>query len=158
MTLRQITNLSDILGLTGRHDPYELAEAVGIRVEHAGIRSATGMWLPDENLIVIRAGMRRVWDECTMAHELAHAVLGHRYSTPQNERDADRLTASRLVCPDTYARATAMYQDVYSVAEECDVTPKLLRAFDVSRGQDWLPPGAPSPSPGAAKCSRKMAA
>lgn len=120
-------------------DPYEHAEALGIEVIHGTLRTATGLWLPERNLIVIRKGMRRVHDRSTLAHEIAHAELGHRWSTPKHEVQADRRAAQNLIDPDVFWAAARWCDSIDEIALECDVSTKLARAFAASGASRVLP-------------------
>lgn len=120
-------------------DPYEHAAALGLTVIHRPIRTSTGMWIPEEDLIVIRSGMRRVHDRSTLAHEIAHAVLGHQWSTPKHERQADTLAAQHLIEPERFWAAAEWCDSIEQVAVECDVSTKLARAFAVSADPTWTP-------------------
>ena len=110
-------------------DPYEHAEQLGITVIHRPIRTATGFWIPDHNLIVLRTGMRRVHDRSTLAHELAHAALGHVESTPKTEHQADRLAARNMIDPAAWLAACKWCDSLPAVAAELGVSTKLARAF-----------------------------
>lgn len=110
-------------------DPYEHAARLGITVIHRPIRTGTGFWIPDHNLIVIRSGMRRVHDRSTLAHELAHAILGHTESTPKHEAQADKLAAQNLIDEDRFWAAAKWCTTISEVAAECDVSTRLARAF-----------------------------
>lgn len=112
-----------------RYDPYEDAEQRGIDVIHRSIRTANGLWLPDHNLIVIRSGMRAVHDRCALAHELAHAALGHRDDRPKHEIQADHLAAHNLIDLDRCRDVMKWAPDVGRLANELDVSTRLLMAF-----------------------------
>lgn len=111
------------------YDPYQHAAELGIRVDHQSLRSANGLWVPDHNLILIRSGMRKVHDRSTLAHELAHALLGHRDDRPKHEVQADRLAADNLIDFDECRRAFRTEQDFYRAALELQVSTRLLRVY-----------------------------
>lgn len=110
-------------------DPYEHAQQLGLTVIHRPIKSATGLWIPEYDLIVIRSGMRRVHDRSTLAHEIAHAILGHEDTNPKHEAQADRLAALNLIDPQKWEKAATCYDYIEQVAAECDVSTKLARAY-----------------------------
>lgn len=120
-------------------DPYAAASLIGIDVVHRPLTGYTGMWLPDENLIVIRDGMRAVHDRSTLAHELGHAVCGHRHSSRLHEAVADREAACFLIDRDRFVRACLMYDYVEDVAAECGVSTRLARVFARAFGRAALP-------------------
>lgn len=120
-------------------DPYEHAEQLGLTVIHRPIKTATGLWIPDFDLIVIRSGMRRVHDRSTLAHEIAHAILGHSDTNPKHEAQADRLAALNLIDPQVWEKAATCYEHIEQVAAECDVSTKLARAYAGSGGIRVLP-------------------
>lgn len=111
------------------YDPYEDAARRGISVIHRRIKTANGLWLPDHNLIVIRSGMRAVHDRSALAHELAHAALGHRDDRPKHEYQADQVAASNLIDLDRCREAMRWAPDVGRLAAELDVSTRLLLAF-----------------------------
>jgi Zn-dependent peptidase ImmA (M78 family) len=113
----------------GRYDPYEHAEELGIDVIHRKIRTANGLWIPEHNLIVIREGMRVVHDRSTLAHEIAHAVLGHHDDRPKHEILADRLAASNMIDLTECLEVMAWAPDSARLANELGVSTRLLRVF-----------------------------
>jgi Zn-dependent peptidase ImmA (M78 family) len=115
--------------MPGDYDPYLDAEQLGIEVIHRPIRTANGFWIPDRNLIVIRAGMRAVHDRSSLAHELAHAALGHRNSSPKAEVQADRLACSKLIDLDECREAMKWAPDAHRLAAEMGVSTRLMRVF-----------------------------
>jgi Zn-dependent peptidase ImmA (M78 family) len=80
-------------------------------------------------MIVIRSGMRAVHDRCALAHELAHAALGHRDDRPKHEMQADFLAAHNLIDLDKCREAIKWAPDVGRLATELDVSTRLLMAF-----------------------------
>ncbi|PCN46973.1 hypothetical protein Csp2054_14110 [Curtobacterium sp. 'Ferrero'] len=119
----------------GTYDPYEHAAQLGINVVHRPIRTANGFWYPDHNLIVIRSGMRAVHDRSALAHEIGHAVLGHRDDRPKHETQADRYAALHLIDDDDVARVCAWTQDSAKIAAELGVSGKLWRVWANVRRQ-----------------------
>jgi Zn-dependent peptidase ImmA (M78 family) len=87
------------------------------------------LWIPDHNLIVIRSGMRSVHDRSALAHELAHAALGHRDDRPKHEAQADFLAAHNLIDVDRCREVMRWAPDVGRLATELDVSTRLLLAF-----------------------------
>lgn len=112
-----------------RYDPYRHAEELGIEVVHRPIRAAQGYWYPDHKVIVIREGMRAVHDRTTLAHEIAHAVLGHRDDRPKHEVQADRLAAANLIDLDHCVEMMRWATDTHKLALELGVTTRLVRVF-----------------------------
>lgn len=129
MTTRKRRPTSLILPRGLRYDPYEHAEALGIEVIHRPIKSACGLWLPDHNLIVIRSGMRRIHDRSTLAHEIAHAELGHTDDRPLHEKRADMFAAEYLVAEPEARRAAAIVPDIHGLAFELCVSVRILSAW-----------------------------
>lgn len=111
------------------HDPWQCAEWQGIEVIHRPLERATGYWIPDRNLIVLRAGMRRIIERSVLGHELAHAALGHDSSNPRNELQADQLAAHFMIDPVRFEEAVKWCTSLSEVALECDVSLKLARAY-----------------------------
>lgn len=111
------------------YDPYEHAEHLGIDVIHRTIKSADGFWYPGHRVIVIRSGMTTAYDKSTLAHEVAHAMLGHTDSCPKNERMADRIAAENMINMKMCASALKWVPDAHILASELGVTIGLVRVF-----------------------------
>lgn len=111
------------------YDPYDDAEQRGIQVIHRPIRAANGFWYPDHNLIVIKAGMRAVHDRSALAHELAHAALGHRDDRPKHENRADQVAAANLIDAERCADLMRWCSDESQLASELGVSRRLLLAY-----------------------------
>lgn len=111
------------------YDPYQHAEDLGIEVIHRPIRTANGLWLPDHNLIVLKEGMRVVWDRSTLAHELGHACHGHRDARPKHEVQADRFAARNMIDDDHAADLMRWIPDAHKLAAELGVTTRLMRTW-----------------------------
>ncbi|PPG38638.1 ImmA/IrrE family metallo-endopeptidase [Rathayibacter sp. AY2B5] len=111
------------------YDPYEHADRLGILVLHGRIRSANGLWLPDERVIILKRGLRAWHERQTLAHELGHVCLGHAETTPRIERLADRWAARKLIAPDHLADVARMSPDPGVWALELGVTDHLLELY-----------------------------
>ena len=111
------------------YDPYDHAESLGIEVIHRKIRTANALWLPDHRVIVIREGMKRVYELSALAHEIGHADLGHEGDSPRNEVMADSYAAERMIEPERCYSLMRWTPDMARLALELDVTPRLLRAY-----------------------------
>lgn len=112
------------------YDPYDHADQLDIEVVHRPIRHANGMWLPDYRLIVIRSGMRRLHDRSTLAHELAHAMLGHHDDRPKHEKQADAFAAELLIHPEECEDAMRYARNMNELSLELQVSTRILG--------DWL--------------------
>lgn len=111
-----------------------LAEEHGVRiVERAG--RTLGGFDPATRTIRIDPGMSARTTRSVLAHELAHAVLGHLPADlpavrRQQERQADEWAARLLITPQAYARAEdARGPHLASLAFELDVTIELVMAY-----------------------------
>jgi Zn-dependent peptidase ImmA (M78 family) len=122
--------------MAGQYDPYAHADQLGIDVIHRKLRTANGFWYPDHNLIVIRQGMRTVHDRSALAHELAHAHLGHRDSSPKHEKTADRLAAGRLINAGEALAVCQWTDDPAKIAAELGVSLRLWRVWFDTYGQE----------------------
>lgn len=111
------------------YDPYEHAEELGIEVRVVPLRTANGYWYPDHNVIALRSGMKARYLRSTLAHEIAHALLGHVDQTRKNEVMADRCAAENLIGYDQCLDAMKWANDFHQLALELDVTPRLLRVY-----------------------------
>jgi len=112
-----------------KYDPYKHAEELGITVIHRSIRSANGLWIPDHRLIVIRKGMRVVHDRCVLAHEMSHAVLGHRQDSPKHETQADNMAACNLLDYREVEAAMRWVSDLHALAAEMGVSARMMRRY-----------------------------
>lgn len=112
-----------------KYDPHTHADELGITVIHRTIRSANGLWLPDHNLIVIKKGMRVVHERSALAHEIAHALLGHRDDRPKHEMQADRIAATNLLDYDQVVQAMRWAPDCHLLAAELGVSTRIMRCF-----------------------------
>lgn len=86
--------------VAGPIDPYVLAEAMGVPVIFTPDLSGEVFGATDGQSIWIRTGLSQVRERSTLAHELAHILLGH--SSCQDRRGelrADRLAARLLIDP-----------------------------------------------------------
>lgn len=111
------------------YDPYLHAESLGIDVIERPIRSANGLWIPDHNLIVLKSGMRAVYKRTTLAHEIGHAVLGHRDDRPKHEVLADRFAAERLIDRNNLLELGQWVDQPARLAAELGVTTRILRVY-----------------------------
>lgn len=116
------------------HALLRLAEEHGVRVvERAG--PARGGFDPTTRTIRIQPGMSARTTRSVLAHELAHAVLGHAPTTApalrqQQERQADEWAARLLITPHAYAQAEEVRgPHLASLAFELDVTIELVVAY-----------------------------
>lgn len=113
----------------GGYEPHDHATALGIQVIYGKPRTANGLWLPDHNTIILKRGMRSLHERSVLAHEIGHAALGHRESTPRNERQADRFAARNLVSADRLARVAAGDTDPAQWCYDLGVMPYILTAY-----------------------------
>ncbi|MBO9625280.1 MAG: ImmA/IrrE family metallo-endopeptidase [Microbacterium sp.] len=111
-----------------------LAEEHGLHiVERAG--RTRGGFDPRSRTIRLDPGMSARTTRSVLAHELAHAVLGHTPTSQptlreRQERHADEWAARLLITPAGYARAeTVRGEHAPSLAFELDVTVELVLAF-----------------------------
>lgn len=112
----------------GTYDPYEHADRLGIRVVHGSIRSANGLWIAEDHLIILKRGLRAWHERQVLTHELAHCCLGHGHGrvTGRDEFLADRWAARKLIAPDHLADVARMSPDPGVWALELGVTDHLL--------------------------------
>lgn len=115
--------------MTGQpYDPYRHADELGLRVETRHI-DHDGLWLPDRHLILLRPGLLAVQERCVLAHEIGHAVHGHRDSRPRHERAADRWAAERLIDPARLEEAMRASPDPGRWSLDVGVTTKMLEIW-----------------------------
>ncbi|UCR88327.1 ImmA/IrrE family metallo-endopeptidase [Mycetocola spongiae] len=119
------------------YNPYNHAEALGVKVAHRSLGRETGLWVPRLNTIFLRPGMSARQERSVLAHEIAHRELGHTLCTRKTEAEADRRAAGMLLSPAKVLGALDRGASQADVAAEFGVTDRLLRAFlsDPARGR-----------------------
>jgi Zn-dependent peptidase ImmA (M78 family) len=88
-----------------------------------------GLWIPDERIIVLRAGMSAHAEREVLAHEIGHAVAGHVGNSAANEAVADLYAASRLISRRDYEAAVLGTENLNEAARVLGVTSRMLYAF-----------------------------
>ncbi|TVZ39761.1 Zn-dependent peptidase ImmA (M78 family) [Alteromonadaceae bacterium 2753L.S.0a.02] len=115
--------------------PYSLAEAMGFDVRFINIPSFEGMYVANQNLILISAERPEGRKRFTCAHEIGHHVLKHgtvideiveNGSNKQEEVEADYFASILLMPPSAVNRALLQFgkaaqelskQDVYVLSK-----------------------------------------
>lgn len=112
------------------YDAYGHAAALKINVLRRPLESVHGLWLPDENTIVLRAGLCPHREREVLAHEIGHAVAGHDSDSPANEAAADLYAARRLICSHRdYTAAILSTRNLLEAAKALQVTTRILYAY-----------------------------
>ena len=111
------------------YDPFAHAYALGIQVVQRNLTTANGLWVPDIRVIFLRKRMRAIHERSVLAHELGHAILGHRKSTPKNEVQADRWAARKLIDPDCVRQIAAATDDIGAWCLELNVSADILDRY-----------------------------
>lgn len=83
----------------------------------------------EDRAILLRIGMTRAQTRSVLAHELAHAHYGHECDHGPEDRQADKYAAQLLISPERYAYAERVNPDEWAIAEELDVTVKVVRDY-----------------------------
>lgn len=103
--------------LRGPVDPYLLAETIGTPVSYTKDLSGA-LGVTDGLHIWIRAGLRPSVERSTLAHELAHVLLGHTScQDARGELRANRLAARLLLDPDTVSRERGSCSSLSELAD-----------------------------------------
>ncbi|WP_161632064.1 ImmA/IrrE family metallo-endopeptidase [Nakamurella lactea] len=104
-------------------DPWLWAEARGIAVLFADLPPERfGEWHPDRRTIYLSTGLSQVQEWSTLTHECGHVALGHVGSKDQQEVDANRWAAERLIDPVMHDAATTLWgNDLCRIADELGV-------------------------------------
>lgn len=111
------------------YDPYQHADALGVEIVYGRLRASNGLWIPDFNTIVLQPRMRVIQERSVLAHEIAHADLGHRDSRPKHEVLADRYAAEHLVDHDLFSELVEWTPDAARLSLELGVTTKLMQVY-----------------------------
>lgn len=113
--------------LRGPVDPYQLAEALGVPVQYT--RRLTGsLGVTDGKRIWLRRGLTQPVERSTLAHELAHILLGHTACQDgRGEARADRLAVRLLVSLGEVERELRRCDSVEALADSLGVDVRMAR-------------------------------
>lgn len=112
------------------YDPYSHAQELNIPVVHRELeKGMNGCWVSDLNAIFLRRGMRPAFERATLAHELAHATLGHRSSSPENEKAADELATFWLIDELSTEASNECRPDLRHIAMKMNVAQYNIELF-----------------------------
>jgi hypothetical protein len=114
------------------YDPEEHLEKIGVRLEEYPLRTAAGLYIREEQLVLVRPRLKKIHRRCVLAHEAAHAEAQHQDSgllVPKLERYADLTAARNLIDPDTFADVKRWTDDPAEACLALGVTPRLLNAY-----------------------------
>ncbi|MCU1412129.1 MAG: ImmA/IrrE family metallo-endopeptidase [Rhodoglobus sp.] len=123
--------------MTTMRDLMDEAKRLGVSVQLAHVESDTIQAHYDEDARLITLDLELTMCEVkdALAHELGHALYGHRCSTDPNERRADRRAASLLIDPISYRTAELIDADPQFIADELGVTRRIVRVWQ----KEWMP-------------------
>lgn len=122
--------------------PYALCEAMGFDLRFVNIPSFEGMYVANQNLVLISAERPEGRKRFTCAHEIGHHVLGHGTvideilecgSNAHEEEEAD-FFASMLLMPSSAISRCLMRYDI----EANNLTPKECYVFSKYFGVSYL--------------------
>ena len=118
--------------LRGPIDPYQLAEALGVPVLYTR-RLAGSLGVSDGKRIWLRRGLTRAVERSTLAHELAHVLLGHTVCQDgRGEARADRLAVRLLVSLAEVERQLRRCDSIEDLADSLGVDVRMARtAVDI---------------------------
>lgn len=124
------------MSMAVEHKLEELAASQGITIRsHRGGEKAR--WHPESRVISLRESLGHTNRVCSLAHELAHAALGHYVGDDipdwlhsRQEREADEWAARFLISTDEYAKTEQLYGSHPGIlARELGVTVRLVEAW-----------------------------
>lgn len=113
---------------------YIFEHPVQIECEQLGVYGVKGLY--KNNCIAIDKYISRCEKKCTLAEE-----LGHHYTSVGNiidmrlansrkqERKAREWGAKKIIDYDNFIRACKMYDNIYQIAEELDVTCEVVETY-----------------------------
>lgn len=113
------------------YDPWQHAEQEHITITtHPLPPELHGLWLPTHQTILLAPTLTPTMERCVLAHELAHATLGHTHTHGTNatrqELAANRLAAQRLITREAFLSAASTTDDAGRIALDLGITPQLL--------------------------------
>jgi len=88
-----------------------------------------GLWSPSESRIYFDMRLTPAERRSVVAHELGHAHHGHTCDGAKQERQADTYAALLLIAPGAYARLESIGLSITDIAEELDVTERIVTAY-----------------------------
>lgn len=113
--------------LRGPVDPYQLAEALGVPVLYTR-RLSGSLGVTDGKRVWLRRGLTRAVERSTLAHELAHVLLGHTSCQDgRGEARADRLAARLLVSLGEVERELRRCDSMETLADSLGVDVRMAR-------------------------------
>ncbi|MGQ4526508.1 ImmA/IrrE family metallo-endopeptidase [Dermabacteraceae bacterium P13136] len=121
--------------LTTTQAVIDYAHSLGITVRYANLpKGSRGLWSHITRSIHLDYHLTDRQTRSLLAHELAHALLGHQ--GPQDavrEQQAWRYAADLLIPVALYRGAELLHgPDAYSIADELDVTHEIIDAYRAS--------------------------
>jgi Zn-dependent peptidase ImmA (M78 family) len=111
------------------YDSLAHIKALKITVIRRPLKTAHGLWLPEEKTIVLRSGLGALQEREVLAHEVGHALAGHDSDSPANEAVADLYAAQRLIGSRDYAEAILSTRNLAEAAQVLGVSRRLLFAY-----------------------------
>lgn len=118
------------------YEPHLHAEQLGVPVEYGRLRDGRkGEYLHSDGRIILRLGMSRRQERCTLAHEIQHALAADVRSlfglvNARQEVRADLRAARLLIDVDEYRAAEGIYgPHCGAIADELDVTLHILSVW-----------------------------
>ncbi|MDE2100822.1 MAG: ImmA/IrrE family metallo-endopeptidase [Patescibacteria group bacterium] len=111
------------------YDPFEHADQLGLTILYGRLRASNGLWIPDHRTIILQPRMRAIQERSVLAHEIAHADLGHRDNRAKHEVLADRYAAEHLIDLQKYRELVQWTPDVARLSLELGVTTKLMQVY-----------------------------
>lgn len=109
------------------------ASDLGVRVVMTHMpEGLLGGYSPLEARVYLDLGLTPCEKRSVLAHELGHVYYGHTCDQgPESplERQADTYAATLLVHPEDYAELEQISPDVHYIAEELNVTPRVIYDF-----------------------------
>lgn len=114
--------------LHGPVDPYQLAEALGVPVLYTR-RLSGSLGVTDGKRVWLRRGLTQPVERSTLAHELAHILLGHAACQDgRGEAKADRLAVRLLVSLGEVERELRRCDSIEALAEALGVDVRMARS------------------------------
>lgn len=124
------------------YNPAKHLRQMGVRVDYVEGLADAGLYYHHERRVEIRVGLDPVTERSVLAHEAAHAELGHEWSDvwciqAKNERMASAMAGRMLIDFHHFSRLQAAGMGEKEMCKELGVARVILRAYMWLSAPTW---------------------